>query len=146
MPSATNTRPYLDEAIGPEQIETALQWARYLGTTFGASGALCALNYYERIGWISPPARRSVERQLRGLSIEEIHSKKYDDPGHIEGPLAPLSGTPFGAHARSLEFIAELADGDIETEVMRAKLAKRRAESAPNTSPLDAADGGPGGS
>ena len=138
MPAPTNTRPYLDEAIGPERIETALQWARYLGTTFGASGALCALSYYQRIGWIASPARRSVERQLRGLSIEEIHSKKYDDPGHIEGPLAPLSGTPFGAHARSLEFVADLAGDDVEVEVMRAKLAKRRAETTPGATPLGA--------
>lgn len=138
MPSATNTRPYLDGPVGPERVETALRWVRYLGTTFGASGALCALNYYERIGWIAPAARRSIERQLRGLSIDEIHSKKYDDPGHIEGPLAPLSGTPFGAHARSLEFVADLAGDDVEVEVMRAKLAKRRAETAPNAAPLDA--------
>jgi archaellum component FlaD/FlaE len=140
MSTTTTTRPYLDGPIGPEQMETALRWARYLGTTFGASGALCSLRYYERIGWIAPAARRSVERQLRGLSIEEIHSKKYDDPGHLDGPLASLSGTPFGAHARSLEFIATIAGDDLEVEVMRAKLAKRRAETATSGSGLPDGD------
>lgn len=128
MATDTGSRPYLDESLDPERMETGLNWARYLGTTFGTSGALCALRYYERLGWIGPATRRSVERQLLGLSTEEIHSKKYDDPGSLDGPLAPLSGTPFGAHAKSLEFISTLADDDIETDVFRAKIAKRRAE------------------
>jgi archaellum component FlaD/FlaE len=124
----TTERPYLDESLDPDRMEDGVQWARYLGTTFGTSGALCALRYYERLDWIGPATRRSVERQLCGLSIGEIHSKKYDDPGHLDGPLSPLSGSAFGAHAKSLEFISALAGDDLDADVVRAELAKRRAD------------------
>jgi archaellum component FlaD/FlaE len=121
----TAHRPYLRGEIEPEQIDAALRWARYLANTFGTGGALCSLRYYERIGWIDEAARRSVERQLRGLSTEELHSKKYDDPGCFDGPLSALSGTPFGSHARSLEFVATLADDDIGSRVVHADAALR---------------------
>ncbi|WP_159898749.1 FlaD/FlaE family flagellar protein [Salinirussus salinus] len=127
MGDADHTRPYLDGPVDTDRAETLIQWAKYLGTTFGTSGALCALRYYERLGWLTPAARVEVEQQLQGLSIEEIHSKKYDEPGHLTGPLASLSGTPFGAHAKSLEFIANLAGADLEGDILRTELAKNRA-------------------
>ncbi|MFC7177013.1 hypothetical protein [Halosegnis marinus] len=73
--------------------------------------------------------RRAPRRRAPapGLSLDEIHSKKYDEPGLLSGPLEPLSGTPFGAHAKSLEFIAELADDDLEADTLRTQLAKHRA-------------------
>lgn len=126
MSDASSSRPYLEGPLEFEQMSTLIQWTKYLGTTFGTSGALCALRYYERLSWISPQARREVEQQLQGLSLEEIHSKKYDEPGHLNGPLASLSGTPFGAHAKSLEFISELADDDLSGDMLRGKLAKHR--------------------
>lgn len=120
-------RPYLHDPIEFSRSGTLIQWAKYLGTTFGTAGALCALRYYERLSWISTEVRHDVERQLRGLSLDEIHSKKYDEPGLLSGPLEPLSGTPFGAHAKSLEFIATLADDDLEADTLRTQLAKHRA-------------------
>ena len=74
------------------------------------------------------PKLVTVPRQqsLQGLAFEEIHSKKYDEPGHLTGPLAPLSGTLFGAHAKSLEFISELTDDDIEAEMIHAELAEHQ--------------------
>jgi archaellum component FlaD/FlaE len=126
MPETSGTRPYLESSADLGRSETVLRWAKYLGTTFGTGGALSALRYYERLEWISPAVRRDVERYLQGLSLEEIHSKKYDEPGHLTGPLASLSGTPFGAHAKSLEFIAELAEHDLEGDMLRAKLAKHQ--------------------
>jgi archaellum component FlaD/FlaE len=141
MTDASASRPYLDGPIDFEQTDALIRWAKYLGTTFGTAGALCALRYYERLSWISPEARRSVERQIRGLSLEEIHSKKYDEPGLLSGPLASLSGTPFGAHARSLEFVSVLADDDLEGDLLRAKLAKHQVgadlpvDSAPEDAP-----------
>jgi archaellum component FlaD/FlaE len=127
MEDADHARPYLDSPVDTDRAETLIRWARYLGTTFGTSGALCALRYYERLGWLTPAARAEVEQQLQGLSLEEIHSKKYDEPGHLTGPLASLSGTPFGAHAKSLEFVADLADADLEGDLLRTELAKNRA-------------------
>jgi archaellum component FlaD/FlaE len=128
MTDASGSRPYLDGPIDFDQTETLIQWATYLGTTFGTAGALCALRYYERLSWISPAVRRAVEQQLRGLSLEEIHSKKYDEPGLLSGPLASLSGTPFGAHAKSLEFVSVLAGDDLEGDMLRAKLAKHQVD------------------
>lgn len=126
MTDASGTRPYLEGPIDLDEMEVLIRWAKYLGTTFGTADALCALRYYERLAWIDPTARRDVERQLRGLSLEEIHSKKYDEPGYLSGPLASLSGTPYGAHAKSLAFLAELAGDDIEGDMLRAKLAKHQ--------------------
>lgn len=126
MTETSGTRPYLQSPFDASETETLLQWVTYLGTTFGTSGALSALRYYEQLAWISPEARYDIEQYLQGLSLEEIHSKKYDEPGHLTGPLTPLSGTPFGAHAKSLEFISALADDDIEGEMLGAKLAKHQ--------------------
>jgi len=130
MPHETDhdaTRPYLRDPVEFDRAGTLIAWVKYLGTTFGTAGALCSLHYYERLGWITPAVRRSAERQLRGLSLDEIHSKKYDEPGLLSGPLEPLSGTPFGAHAKSLEFVAELAGEDLEAHTLRTRLAKHQA-------------------
>lgn len=128
MPDVSGRRPFLEGPLDVDGSETLLQWINYLGTTFGTAGALCALRYYEGLSWISSDARREIEHHLQGLSLEETHSKKYDEPAHLTGPLASLSGTPFGAHAKSLEFIATLADDDLQGAMLRAKLAKHRVD------------------
>ncbi|MDZ7746887.1 MAG: FlaD/FlaE family flagellar protein [Halobacteriales archaeon] len=128
MASSAGTRPYLDDQIQFTQTDTLIQWAKYLGTTFGTAGALCALRYYERLNWITASVRRDVERQIEGLSLDELHSKKYDEPGMLSGPLSGLSGTPFGAHAKSLEFIARIAGDDLEADMLRTRLAQHRAD------------------
>lgn len=121
------TKPYL-EALpdDPEATSVALRWAEYLGETFGASGALSALRYYESLGWITPPVRRTVTDYLCGLPSEEIHTKKYDEPVSIDPPLDRLNGSPFGAHGRSLQYVAELADDDLEVSMMLARIAEQR--------------------
>jgi Putative archaeal flagellar protein D/E len=126
MTDTSGTRPYLESPVDAGETETLLKWVTYLGTTFGTGGTLCALRYYERLSWISPGARTDIEQYLQGLAFEEIHSKKYDEPGHLTGPLSSLSGTPFGAHARSLEFISELTDDDIEAEMLHVELAEHQ--------------------
>lgn len=128
MTATYGTRPYLDAPVDMDRMETLVQWVKYLGTTFGTGGALNALRYYERLSWITPAARRDIERRLNGLSLEEIHTKKYDEPGHVNGPLVALSGTPFGAHARSLAFIAELAGDDLEGDMLRSEMAKHQVD------------------
>ena len=123
MSQRQGTRPYLEDLDAPTDMQVVIDWATYLGTTFGTAGGLAALRYYEDIGWIGAPARRTLESHLGGLSLEELHSKKYDEPGLLSEPLESLSGTPFGAHAKSLEFIAELADEDLEAGVIRRDMA-----------------------
>lgn len=128
MPDVSGTRPFLDAPLDVDGSETLLQWIKYLGTTFGTAGALCSLRYYEQLSWISADARREVEQHLQGLSLEETHSKKYDEPGHPTGPLSSLAGTPFGAHAKSLAFISTLADDDLQGAMLRARLAKHQVD------------------
>ncbi|GAB7095306.1 hypothetical protein JCM30237_24590 [Halolamina litorea] len=128
MPDVSGTRPFLDGPLDVDGSETLLQWIKYLGTTFGTAGALCSLRYYEQLSWISADARREVEQHLQGLSLEETHSKKYDEPGHPTGPLSSLAGTPFGAHAKSLAFISTLADDDLQGAMLRARLAKHQVD------------------
>lgn len=137
-------KPYLtDLRAGEQRMGQVVEWARYLGTTFGTSGALNALRYYQRIDWITPEVRREMERHLRGLSFEELHSKKYDEPATLTGSLDALSGTAFGAHARSLRYVATIANDDLEGEMLRARMARHRAGTdASEPTDVAIADGG----
>ena len=122
-------KPYLDtleQSAG--RTDATIQWARFLGKTFGTTGALNCLRYYEDLGWIDPLVREQMTSYLRGLSLEEIHNKRYDEPTTLEYPLESLSGTLFGAHAQSLEYISQINDDDIEEHVMIARMAERRIE------------------
>lgn len=144
MSAEAPEKPYLtDLREGSQQMGMVIEWARYLGTTFGTSGGLNALRYYQRIDWITPVVRREMERYLQGLSIEEIHNKKYDEPATLSGSLDALSGTAFGAHARSLRYIATIAGDDLEGDMLRARMARHRA-GADVSEPTDVAiaDGG----
>ncbi|MCU4743789.1 flagellar protein D/E [Halobacteria archaeon AArc-m2/3/4] len=122
-------KPYLEtleQSAG--RTDATIQWARFLGETFGTTGALNCLRYYEDLEWISPLVRRQMVSYLRGLSIGEIHNKRYDEPTTLEYPLESLSGTLFGAHAQSLEYIATIRDDDLEEHVMIARMAERRVD------------------
>jgi archaellum component FlaD/FlaE len=123
-----DTDPHVREiASDQRQVTAALELAEYLGTTFGASGAIDALYYYERLGWIGPEARRQLTGYLQGLSVEELHHKKYDDPVTLDPPLESLSSTPFAAHARSLRFLARIAGDDLEEHLALVRVARSRA-------------------
>lgn len=122
-------KPYLEsleQSAG--RTDATIQWARFLGETFGTTGALDCLRYYENLGWISPLVREQMVSYLRGLSLDEIHNKRYDEPTTLEYPLESLSGTLFSAHAQSLEYIAEIRGDDLEEHVMIARMAERRVE------------------
>lgn len=122
-------KPYLQSLSHDARgMDATMEWARYLGETFGTSGALNCLRYYEYLGWISADVRDSMTTYIRGLSLQEIHNKKYDEPATLEYPLETLSGTPFGTHARSLKYIASIANDDLEEHLMLARLAERRVE------------------
>ncbi|MEF8813725.1 MAG: FlaD/FlaE family flagellar protein [Halovenus sp.] len=112
-------KPYLVSLnTGSARVKDVIEWMQYLGETFGASGALSALGYYERLGWISQRVRRKLVSYLRGLAIDELHNRKYDEPKTLSGMFSSLSGGPFAAHARSLEYVAAIAGDDIEDELL----------------------------
>ncbi|WP_254546276.1 FlaD/FlaE family flagellar protein [Halomarina pelagica] len=123
------TKPYLTNLHNsPEQTPYVLEWTEFLGGTFGASGALNALQYYELLGWITPRVRRQMAEYLQGLSTGELHTKKYDEPAAVELPLESLSGTPFGVHARSLAYVAAIAGDNLGSELAAVQVAESRIE------------------
>jgi flagellar protein FlaE len=46
----------------------ALEWLAALVERSGTAGALRALSYYESIGWVSPMAKRALQRRLMGAA------------------------------------------------------------------------------
>ncbi|WP_247731192.1 FlaD/FlaE family flagellar protein [Halovivax limisalsi] len=130
----------LEQAVG--RTDATIQWARFLGETFGTTGALNCLRYYQDLGWISPLVREQMTSYLRGLSMSEIHNKRYDEPTTLEYPLESLSGTLFGAHAQSLEYISRINDDDLEEHVMVARMAERRVDRRIDGDDADESDGG----
>lgn len=125
--TAAAAEPYLDSLPTTDWEATALRWVHFLGDTFGASGALSALRYYQDLGWISEEVRAVLVDHLRALSLDEIHTKKYDDPVTVGPPLEALNGSPLGAHAQSLKYVAALADDDLEEALLLARVAEHRA-------------------
>jgi archaellum component FlaD/FlaE len=144
----TDTKPHVREiGSGRSEVTAALELAEYLGTTFGASGAVDALYYYERLGWIGHEARRQLASYLQGLSVEELHHKKYDDPATLDEPLESLSATPFAAHARSLLLLSRVAGDDLEEHLALVRVAESRArnegtERRGDSGPLSALESG----
>ncbi|WP_440763266.1 FlaD/FlaE family flagellar protein [Natronorubrum sp. DTA7] len=125
----TGSQPYLETLErSAGRTDATIQWARFLGETFGTTGALNCLRYYEDLGWISSLVREQMTSYLRGLSLGEIHNKRYDEPTTLEYPLESLSGTLFSAHAQSLEYIATISGDDLEEHVMIARMAERRVD------------------
>lgn len=98
----------------------ALEWAQYLGSTFGARGALAALRYYQDLGWISESVRTRMVEHLEGLSLSELQAQRDDPP--IEGALATLTDSPFAPHLGSLWYIARVAGDDIDTMLEETRL------------------------
>lgn len=130
----SDSQPYLETLDRPiDHTNLIVQWARFLGKTFGTAGALNCLRYYEDIGWISPVVREQMTPYLRGLSLDEIHTKRFDEPATLEQPLETLSGTVFSAHVQSLEYITAINGDDLKEHAMIARMADRRVERQPET-------------
>ncbi|WP_435361472.1 FlaD/FlaE family flagellar protein [Haloarchaeobius sp. DFWS5] len=127
--SLESEKPYLSSVSRtPAGMDATMEWARYLGETFGVNGALNCLRYYEDLGWISGTVRSAMISYIRGLSLAETHNKKYDEPATLDYPLDTLSGTPFSTHAQSLEYVSRIADADLEEHLMLARLAEQQIE------------------
>lgn len=102
--------PHLDriEGRGPERA-AAVKWARYLQATFGVSGSLEALRFYVAVGWISEDVRRTMTDYVRGISVDDDDAPTAD----LAEELEPLDDTPFQRHAKSLEYVATIANDNI---------------------------------
>ncbi|WP_435360363.1 FlaD/FlaE family flagellar protein [Haloarchaeobius sp. DFWS5] len=153
MRISPRSRPILDGAESTEwDSKTAVAWARHLGRTFGSSGALSALSYYEDIGWIDSEVRSRMIQYVQGLPAEDgqkaTETGSSDDPSEemLSGPLADFATPAFARHVKSLAFVAELAGDDLLTELSAAQLAvhtssrqreRARAHDRPGTRPRD---------
>lgn len=112
-------QPYLRSSdITPHGAKEIIEWVRYLANVYGTAGALSALKFYSRIGWMTEDAVHDVVSYLRGLSIDELHNKKYDDPETFSGAMSSLSGGAFSTHAQSLKYIADITGDSIEDELL----------------------------
>lgn len=107
---------YLQTVADTEQSRVhMLNWAEYLVHKTGVDGALRSLTYYENIGWISPAV---LERMTDYVSDMDGADADEDDV-RPEGELINhLEGTPFELHAGSLQYIANLANHDIEEQLL----------------------------
>jgi len=119
-----HTDPYLSSLSGDaaERV-TIMKWARYLGATFGTTGALRALQYYRDVNWIGDSVKRTMTEYVRGLPIEDLDREEDTDPS-LTDALASLEGTHFEEHAKSLEFIAAIADNNIEHSLASLQLTE----------------------
>lgn len=110
------TTTYLTSIGESEQSRVQmLNWAEYLVHAAGVDGALRSLTYYENIGWISS----SVLEKMTGYVSDMDGTEPYENNVRPEGELMDyLEGTPFELHAGSLQYIADLADHDIEAELL----------------------------
>lgn len=132
--------PYLSSLDGDvTQSVTVMEWARYLAATFGTEGAVAALRFYEDVDWISPSVRRTMVDYVRGLSLDELTGDDDPDFELVEG-VESLADSPFGEHAKSIEYIATISGDSLEHALVPLRLPE---DSVPPTAdPPSAADGG----
>lgn len=120
----TPQKPYLD-GLDPDatRVKVVIDWMRHLGEAFGTDGALEALEYYERRGWISTAAREQLGGYLRGLSLDDSE-KATSRPMPMDSASSLASG-PFGIHARSLTYVIAIAGVDIDATKVPAEVRSR---------------------
>lgn len=93
-----------------------LNWAEYLVHTASVDGALRALTYYENIGWISSEVLEKMTEYVSDMAEDDdVDDEDLKPDGEI---IEQLKDTPFELHAGSLQYIANLAEADIEEEIL----------------------------
>ncbi|MFB6303653.1 MAG: FlaD/FlaE family flagellar protein, partial [Haloferacaceae archaeon] len=100
-------RPYLPALpAGLRADATAMAWLSYLVERGGHAGAVEALRYYRRIGWIGPAAEEGLVTLLGGVGGDGATGGgrvRAEADGGVAG-LGPED------HRRSLEYIGRLSD------------------------------------
>lgn len=104
-----NETPHLQEPpTGYLADVVVFEWLTGLLDEFGPRNTVRTLNYYERIGWISDDAREHLFTVLEGLS----------DSDHVYRQEMGTTELTMDDHLQSLEYIEELADGDLERGII----------------------------
>lgn len=112
--SLTADRPYLTTIDdSPFAVMTALRWAKYLSDTFGLVETRTYLDYYERLGWISPSVTYEMARYTHRFADDNRDDSSESGDNIDATSTDPDLDTAIDAHARSLHYIAVLADADI---------------------------------
>lgn len=115
VPGRGGGTPYLTSlSRDPTDRVTGMEWARYLVTAFGPTGALSALRYYTRLGWIDDRVRRTMTEYVRGLATS---NEEFDADLALDDSLPELAETPFERHAKSLEFVAAMGERDLDRDL-----------------------------
>ncbi|WP_232688511.1 FlaD/FlaE family flagellar protein [Halobacterium zhouii] len=86
----------------------SLEFLEYLLSEFGPKNTVRTLNYYERIGWIGEPVRDHLFDLLEGLT----------DSDYLYREEFGTTQLTMDDHLESLEYIEELASGDIERSII----------------------------
>ena len=123
----SNNGDYLATVDDSERTRVLLlNWAEYLVHTASVDGALRALTYYENIGWISAEVLEKMTEYVSDMAEDEdLDGDDLRPNGEI---MDQLEGTPFELHAGSLQYIANLAEEDIEDEILALYTAEDRIE------------------
>ena len=84
-----------------------LEWLSFLLKEFDSRNTVRAINYYERIGWIGSDMREHLITVLMGLTDSEYLYR--DEFGATDLHMSD--------HMKSLEYIEELSEGNINRKV-----------------------------
>lgn len=107
-------RPYLDRLPASRAAEPVVfDWLDFLLTVGGESGARSALNYYERVGWLSASAREELEAYVDGFSATHRGG---------DGRLTTAD------HRESLGFVARLRAFDTPRRLAAERRERAQAE------------------
>jgi len=109
MIGGSNDTPHLQEPPSGYLADVVVfEWLTGLLDEFGPRNTVRTLNYYERIGWISTEAKDHLFTVLEGLS----------DSDHVYRQEMGTTELTMDDHLQSLEYIEELADGDLERGII----------------------------
>lgn len=102
-------KPYL-AALPADYVGdlVVLEWLESLVEAADATDAVRAVNYYERVGWVSPTAAASLREYCTGFGPVDLN--RVDEPG-----CATLT---MDHHRESLKYIVQLSGGTAESMLL----------------------------
>ena len=107
--SQRQEKPYLTELPGDYVGDLlVMEWLEYLVEEGDTTDAVRAINYYERVEWLSPEVAEQLKSFLSGFG--EIDRNLIDEPGTARLEL--------GHHTRSLKYIMQLSSATAEAVVL----------------------------
>ncbi|MFB6242669.1 MAG: FlaD/FlaE family flagellar protein, partial [Halobaculum sp.] len=102
-------KPYLHELPGDYVGDLLImEWLEYLVEEGDTTDAVRAINYYERVEWLSPEVAEQLKSYLSGFG--EIDRNLIDRPGTAKLDLQH--------HTQSLKYIMQLTNATAESVVL----------------------------